>query len=122
MSKVTKEYLDKHYGIYYNKVHKCKVCDAEYTRQEVVRRYGSDFTFGYCSPPCRTKRRTEIGLEEEPPKLKISKKDCSYCGEEKGFICYTEGICIECAEQIVNQLRTGVRVSWSRYGSERGRK
>jgi hypothetical protein len=59
MSKVTKEYLDKHYGILHNKVHKCKVCDGEYTIGEVIRKYGIDFPFGYCTPQCYTEDRIE---------------------------------------------------------------
>ena len=65
MSKVTKEYLDKHYGIYYNKVHKCKMCDGEYTIGEVTRKYGSDFPFGYCCPRCYTEDMIEKKGDEK---------------------------------------------------------
>ena len=40
-------------------VHKCKVCDDEYTISEVTRKYGAGFPFGYCSPQCYTEDRTE---------------------------------------------------------------
>lgn len=53
-------------------------------------------------------------LEHKENKLKISERDCSYCGKEKGFICHNDGVCISCAEYMVGQLRTGVRLPWSR--------
>lgn len=47
-------------------VHICRNpdCGKEYTRDEVIRKYGVDFCYGYCSLQCYTKALLSGSLEK----------------------------------------------------------
>lgn len=37
----------------------------------------------------------------------ISTKKCGYCGKDPGFICFNNGVCLECCTGITKRLSSG---------------